>query len=397
MGQLNCCRGSRDEPEPVQQSPPVPALPRPPLRERLTLALGRRMRLPWPFRQRETSATTVDVPRPSGCGGSGLLFGQPLAALCSQDGRMPQPIQDLLALLHQRGPSTEGIFRLAAGKRDLGALREALDSGQEVPLQSQPVHLLAATLKDFLRKIPSKLLEAELYQQWMGALHQSSRQARLAALKEVTSKLPQANLILLKSLLSLLHNISSNTDSSRMTARSLAICVGPNLLSPVEEPPLDMLPEVTSKVTELVELLIELQGELFAEEQVPGSDGPSAEEEPGTTEVPPLAPGRDPLKSSSEESSSPGSSQVHHDRRAASEEGCDEEPGRKKKKKLEGVGRPGQRRKSIRARRRRSPGSWKRLPKKCLLHVHHHGLSHYPSEAPYLVQPCSISMLLNCF
>ncbi|XP_063996095.1 rho GTPase-activating protein 20-like [Pogoniulus pusillus] len=252
---------------------------------------------------------------------------------------MPQPIQDLLALLHQRGPSTEGIFRLAAGERDLGALREALDSGQEVPLQSQPVHLLAATLKDFLRKIPSKLLEAELYQQWMGALHKSSRQARLAALKEVTNKLPQANLILLKSLLSLLHNISSNTDSSRMTARSLAICVGPNLLSPVEEPPLEMLLEVTSRVcclsrlatalqallsfavqgnlpasslqqtlggelpgraapqlqlsvqkpgsavTELVELLIELQGELFAEEQVPGSDGPSAEEEPGTTEV----------------------------------------------------------------------------------------------------------------
>ncbi|XP_063996083.1 T-cell activation Rho GTPase-activating protein-like [Pogoniulus pusillus] len=198
---------------------------------------------------------------------------------------MPQPIQDLLALLHQRGPSTEGIFRLAAGERDLGALREALDSGQEVPLQSQPVHLLAATLKDFLRKIPSKLLEAELYQQWMGALHKSSRQARLAALKEVTNKLPQANLILLKSLLSLLHNISSNTDSSRMTARSLAICVGPNLLSPVEEPPLDMLLEVTSRVTELVELLIEMQGELFAEEQVPGSDGPSAEEEPGTTEV----------------------------------------------------------------------------------------------------------------
>ncbi|KAK2512935.1 hypothetical protein Q9233_015912 [Columba guinea] len=93
--------------------------------------------------------------------------------------------QDLLALLQEHGPSTEGIFRLAAGERASRELREALDSGAQVQLESQPVHLLAAILKEFLRKIPSKLLQAELYQDWMSALHNTSRQERLAGLKEL--------------------------------------------------------------------------------------------------------------------------------------------------------------------------------------------------------------------
>lgn len=66
----------------------------------------------------------------------------------------------------------------------------------------------------------------------------------------VAGKLPQANLVLLKSLLSLLQRISRNAASSRMTAGNLAICVGPNLLSPPEEQtlPLDALVQVTGQV-----------------------------------------------------------------------------------------------------------------------------------------------------
>ncbi|KAK2518906.1 hypothetical protein Q9966_014159 [Columba livia] len=139
----------------------------------------------WPFARRGSSVA-AEAAGPSTSGNSGVLFGRPLAALCSQDGTLPQPIQDLLALLQEHGPSTEGIFRLAAGERASRELREALDSGARVQLESQPVHLLAAILKEFLRKIPSKLLQAELYQDWMSALHNTSRQERLAGLKEVS-------------------------------------------------------------------------------------------------------------------------------------------------------------------------------------------------------------------
>ncbi|XP_064904714.1 T-cell activation Rho GTPase-activating protein-like isoform X1 [Columba livia] len=156
------------------------------------------------------------------------------------------PPQDLLALLQEHGPSTEGIFLLAAGERASRELREALDSGAQVQLESQPVHLLATIFQEFLRKIPSKLLQNELYQDWMSALQKTSRQERLAGLKEVASKLPKANFLLLKQLLSLLQKISRNVTTTRMTARKLAICLGPDLLSPPEE---DMLP---------VEILVEV-------------------------------------------------------------------------------------------------------------------------------------------
>ncbi|XP_014799573.1 PREDICTED: T-cell activation Rho GTPase-activating protein-like [Calidris pugnax] len=261
---------------------------------------SRRRFLPWPFGRRGNSATAA-APGSAASGNSGALFGRPLEALCSQDGTLPQPIQDLLALLQQHGPSTEGIFRLAAGEHASRQLREALDSGAEVQLESQPAHLLAVILKplalqDFLRKMPSKLLRAELYEDWMSALQKESRQEKLAALKEVASKLPKGNLLLLKQLLSLLQNISSNVATSRMNGHNLAICVGPNLLSPPEEHtlPLDVLVEVTQKVTELVEFLLEHRGELFEKEEETVFAGASGEESAAleakaeTGEVPPV-------------------------------------------------------------------------------------------------------------
>ncbi|XP_071624120.1 T-cell activation Rho GTPase-activating protein-like, partial [Heliangelus exortis] len=227
-----------------------------------------------------TSAAAEAPKGPWGSGSSAALFGQPLAALCSQDGTLPQPIQDLLALLHQQGPSTKGIFRLAAEKRACRQLRKALESGAEVPLGSHPVHLLAAILKDFLREIPSKLLEEELYEEWMRALQETSRQEGLAALKEVASKLPEANLQLLRSLLALLGAISSNADTTSMTAGNLAICLGPSLLSPPQEQtlPLDELLQVTGKVIHLVEFLIDHHRELFEEEAAaPEAEGETSE------------------------------------------------------------------------------------------------------------------------
>ncbi|KAK2532987.1 hypothetical protein Q9966_007862 [Columba livia] len=97
---------------------------------------------------------------------------------------MESQAKDLLALLQEHGTSTEGIFQLVAGERASWELREALDSGAQVQLESQPVHLLATILKEFLRKIPSKLLQNELYQDWMSALQKTSRQERLAGLKK---------------------------------------------------------------------------------------------------------------------------------------------------------------------------------------------------------------------
>ena len=66
----------------------------------------------------------------------------------------------------------------------------------------------------------------------------------------VADKLPAANLLLLRQLLSLLQHIGRSAATSRMSCSNLAICVGPNLLSPPNEEllPLEAMLEVTEKV-----------------------------------------------------------------------------------------------------------------------------------------------------
>ncbi|CAM9119673.1 unnamed protein product [Bubo scandiacus] len=227
----------------------------------------RRRGLPWLFALRRSPAAAPE-PGQAGSGCSRALFGQPLAALCGEDGTLPRPIQELLAVLHQEGPSTEGIFRRAASGTALQELREALDCGADVDLGSQPALLLAAILKDFLRSIPCKLLVTDLYEDWMAAMQKASREEKIWELRAVAEKLPAANLLLLKRLLSLLQHIGHHAATSRMGCSNLAVCVGPNLLSPAHADllPLEAMLEMTHKVNVLVEFLMENCRELFEEE-----------------------------------------------------------------------------------------------------------------------------------
>lgn len=76
----------------------------------------------------------------------------------------------------------------------------------------------------------------------------------------VADKLPRPNLVLLKHLLSVLHRISQNADTNRMDANNLAICVGPNMLSPGTGSmlPLEVQKEMNDKVSGLTYQLLSL-------------------------------------------------------------------------------------------------------------------------------------------
>ncbi|KAJ7414602.1 hypothetical protein WISP_83167 [Willisornis vidua] len=73
--------------------------------------------LPWPFALRQSPCAAAQVPGQVGSGCSRALFRQPVAALCGEDGSLPQPIQ------------------------------KALDQGADVDMGSQPAVQLAILLK----------------------------------------------------------------------------------------------------------------------------------------------------------------------------------------------------------------------------------------------------------
>ncbi|XP_057595342.1 T-cell activation Rho GTPase-activating protein [Hippopotamus amphibius kiboko] len=195
------------------------------------------------------------------------LFDQPLSAVCSDNDTLPRPIQDILTILCLKGPSTEGIFRKAANEKARKELKEELNSGGMVDLKSLPVHLLAVVFKDFLRSIPLKLLSCDLFEEWMGALERQNEEDRIEALKQVADKLPRPNHLLLKHLVSVLHVISKNSEVNRMDASNLAICIGPNVLSPENEQNLSLEArrDLNDKVKTLVEFLIDNCFEIFGE------------------------------------------------------------------------------------------------------------------------------------
>lgn len=63
---------------------------------------------------------------------------------------IPSP-QDMLFFLNQKGPLTEGIFRISASVRACGALKQKLNSGEKVNWEDESVLVVASVLK--VRKV----------------------------------------------------------------------------------------------------------------------------------------------------------------------------------------------------------------------------------------------------
>ncbi|XP_049446351.1 T cell activation RhoGTPase activating protein b [Epinephelus fuscoguttatus] len=184
------------------------------------------------------------------------LFGQPLCKICPDQCSLPKPVTELLVLLRKSGPSTEGVFRKPCNNKNMRDIREQLNGGLEVDLESQPVVLLVGLLKSFLKELPGSLLVSERYDNWMTALDNEDAQQRALEIRKVVDDLPAPNKLLLQHLLCVLHHILESADTNKMDAYNLAVCIAPTLLQ-LDDMPLDEQKEKMKKVTELTQFLIE--------------------------------------------------------------------------------------------------------------------------------------------
>ncbi|XP_018419927.1 PREDICTED: T-cell activation Rho GTPase-activating protein [Nanorana parkeri] len=211
----------------------------------------------WPFTLRRSSP--ISEP-------SSPLFNQPLSIVCEED-NLPKAIFDILTILRMQGPLIEGVFRKAANEKSRKELKEDLNYGRGLDLESKPVHLLAVVFKDFLRGIPHQLLSSELYNEWMLALDQPTLEEKIKRMQCVADKLPKPNHILLQHLMCVLHHISSASNVNKMDSRNLAVCIAPNMLVPQvdKDLPLETQKEINEKVTVLVEFFIDNCLQLFGD------------------------------------------------------------------------------------------------------------------------------------
>uniref|UniRef100_A0A1Y1LRU6 Rho-GAP domain-containing protein n=1 Tax=Photinus pyralis TaxID=7054 RepID=A0A1Y1LRU6_PHOPY len=160
------------------------------------------------------------------------VFGIPLEEhLRVTNRKLAYPLEICVCALSDGGMSEEGLFRVVGSASKVKRLKLAIDSGCfSLPLLSEyrDVHVLASTLKSYLRDLPEPLLTYSLYDEWMDAMHYPEEQ-RVAVVQKILKKLPQANKDNLTYLVQFFAKLSKNAEN-KMTASNIAIVISPNLL-----------------------------------------------------------------------------------------------------------------------------------------------------------------------
>ncbi|KAG8452928.1 hypothetical protein GDO86_004650 [Hymenochirus boettgeri] len=186
----------------------------------------------------------------------GMLFGLSLSAI-AENGNLPKPVMDMLSVLCREGPFTRGIFRRSANAKSCKEMKEKLNSGYEVNYELESVFVIASVFKDFLRNVPGSVFSSKLYDKWISILGQGSEGEKIQGIKKLIETLPQINIILLRYLFGVLHCIEQRSDTNQMSAFNLAVCIAPSLLWPLNPSGPAVEGELTRKVSDFVQFLIE--------------------------------------------------------------------------------------------------------------------------------------------
>ncbi|XP_012585406.1 PREDICTED: rho GTPase-activating protein 20 [Condylura cristata] len=196
---------------------------------------------------------------------AGQLFGVSLPSICEND-NLPKPVLDMLFFLNQKGPLTKGIFRQSANVKSCRELKERLNAGAEVHLDGESIFVIASVLKDFLRNIPGSIFSSDLYDHWVSVMDQGNDEEKVNTIQRLIDQLPRANVVLLRYLFGVLHNIEQHSSANQMTAFNLAVCIAPSILWPPTSSSPELENEFTKKVSLLIQFLIENCCRIFGEE-----------------------------------------------------------------------------------------------------------------------------------
>ncbi|KAF5298980.1 hypothetical protein FQA39_LY11612 [Lamprigera yunnana] len=145
--------------------------------------------------------------------------------------KLAYPLEVCICALTEFGMLEEGLFRVVGSASKVKRLKLAIDSGCfSLPLLSEytDVHVLASTLKSYLRDLPEPLLTYKLYDEWMDAMRHPDDQ-RIGIVQRILKKLPECNKDNLTYLVQFFSKLSKNPEN-KMSSSNIAIVISPNLL-----------------------------------------------------------------------------------------------------------------------------------------------------------------------
>ncbi|KAJ3212000.1 hypothetical protein HDU67_004116 [Dinochytrium kinnereticum] len=204
----------------------------------------------------------------------GLMFGVDLATLMGPDGSkgIPIVISDTVAFVRANGLECEGIFRRSPSSQLLQAARESYDRGESgIDFESRGgIHMAAVLLKLFFREVPKPIFESGMYDIFRKIeTINGGREAQLNFVKTTIFALLTLNeLLLLRFVFELLHEIHLLSSKNLMTAHNLTIIWAPNLIrggSPVVDMAMCTVGSGGGGVGTTVKLMIEEYPTVFGD------------------------------------------------------------------------------------------------------------------------------------
>lgn len=171
------------------------------------------------------------------------VFGAPLSDAVRynspRDVRVPLPavVYRCIQYLDARGALVEeGIFRLSGSNVVIKQLKERFDNEGDINLledeQYHDIHAVASMLKAYLRELPTSILTRDLHLEFVAVTEMNSQQDKIMALQSLVTRLPLANITLLKYLIAFLIKVINNADRNKMTVRNVGIVFSPTLTIP---------------------------------------------------------------------------------------------------------------------------------------------------------------------
>ncbi|XP_065057900.1 uncharacterized protein LOC135685764 isoform X2 [Rhopilema esculentum] len=195
----------------------------------------------------------------------GSFFGLPLGQVSADEEQLPTPVQDMLTELFRRGPSTVGIFRKSALMKSVKQLRQELDEGKIVNFEEKSAVVIATVLKEFLRGLPACAFGSEFLNEMLETNDITDPNERAAEIDKNLNKLPKLNQILIKKFFCVLYHIARLSETNKMTAQNLAICIAPSLVWS-SKTLVPSSPKETTSACELVQFIIDNYTFIFGED-----------------------------------------------------------------------------------------------------------------------------------
>nr|XP_057936739.1 protein FAM13A isoform X2 [Doryrhamphus excisus] len=160
------------------------------------------------------------------------LFGASLSELqengLMEDG-VPLVLRRMVEHLRKNALQQEGLFRVNGNVRAVEALRQRLESDEDVDMSDSDTCTVTSLLKKYLRDLPQALVDSAVQKELILHYQECGDDGSSTDLRDLLKQLPDVHHSLLRYLCHFLTLVESNHGENRMTAHNLATVFGPSI------------------------------------------------------------------------------------------------------------------------------------------------------------------------